>query len=425
MARDVFDLLLFTAESAFLQVGVFVGGMLLIFGLINYRTRGGFVRALGRNRAWQPVFGALLGLTPGCGGAIFVMPLFVRGMVSFGTVVATLASTAGDSAFVLIAAEPAYAAICYAGCFAVGVVTGYAVDLAGIGRKLSYIEPKHEQATAAHAEIERGLEAPAGLEDEALLSRELTHIGHVEGDAVDMAIHHRRRPAAARLGRWITHRGHIAYWAIIAVGLALGIVLLFQIDVNTLLGVPHLGAVVGIAGTVFSILLMIAGHTFIRDDTLEEQEHKLYSLRETLAHSAGDTAFATTWVFAAYFIYELFVFGLGGGDHPRGEEEMHRLMLSAGVAAVFVGALVGLIPGCGPQIIFVALFAKGLLPFSALFANAVSQDGDALFPLIAMSHRSAFWATVVTTIPALIFGLLLYYSGVDAWIRELLPIAVP
>jgi hypothetical protein len=45
MARDVFNLLMFSAENAFLQVGVFVGGMLLIFGLINYRTRGGFVRA--------------------------------------------------------------------------------------------------------------------------------------------------------------------------------------------------------------------------------------------------------------------------------------------------------------------------------------------------------------------------------------------
>ncbi len=45
---------------------------------------------------------ALLGALPGCGGAIFLMPLYVKGQVSFGAVVSTLIATAGDSAFVLL-----------------------------------------------------------------------------------------------------------------------------------------------------------------------------------------------------------------------------------------------------------------------------------------------------------------------------------
>ncbi|WP_431357812.1 putative manganese transporter [Haloarcula marina] len=40
----------------------------------------------------QPLAGALLGLTPGCGGAIMAMPLYIRGTVSFRTVVAALAT---------------------------------------------------------------------------------------------------------------------------------------------------------------------------------------------------------------------------------------------------------------------------------------------------------------------------------------------
>ena len=336
MAKEVFELLIGSAERSFLQVGVFVGGMLMIFGLVNYRTRGGFVRTLERSRKWQPLFGALLGLTPGCGGALFVMPLFVRGVVSFGTVVAALAATAGDSAFVLIATAPLYAAVCYSGCFAVGVLSGYAVDALGLGKGLACLETRHEEAVAEHEQIERETSAPHARPGEVLLTRELPHIGHEEGDAVDMAIHHRRKPRPVSLGHMITHHSYVVYWALIAVGLVLGVVLLFQIDVNRQLAIPYLGLAVGVGGTAASIFLMIAGRTFLRDDTLEEQEHKLYSLRETLVHNAGDTAFATTWVFVAYFVYELFVYALGGGDHLHGEEEMQRLMQAAGLTAVLV-----------------------------------------------------------------------------------------
>jgi hypothetical protein len=48
-----------------------------------------------------------------------------------------------------------------------------------------------------------------------------------------------------------------------------------------------------------------------------------------------------------------------------------------------------------------------MFPFAALLANSISQDGDALFPLI-MDRKSAFWATVVNTIPAIIAGMLAY-----------------
>jgi hypothetical protein len=60
----------------------------------------------------------------------------------------------------------------------------------------------------------------------------------------------------------------------------------------------------------------------------------------------------------------------------------------------------------------VALFVKGLVPFAAVLANAISQDGDALFPLLAIDRKSSLWATVITTIPALVFGIAFYYLEV-------------
>jgi hypothetical protein len=56
-------------------------------------------------------------------------------------------------------------------------------------------------------------------------------------------------------------------------------------------------------------------------------------------------------------------------------------------------------------------------------ANAISQDGDTLFPLIAMDIRSALWATAITTVPALIFGVPLYYLEIS-WIGDTLKVAV-
>ena len=88
---------------------------------------------------------------------------------------------------------------------------------------------------------------------------------------------------------------------------------------------------------------------------------------------------------------------------------MAAAMTSAGLASVILGVLLGIIPGCGPQVIFVSLYLKGMFPFAALLANTLSQDGDALFPLIAMHPRSAFWASVLNTIPAIIVGLLVYW----------------
>jgi hypothetical protein len=44
------------------------------------------------------------------------------------------------------------------------------------------------------------------------------------------------------------------------------------------------------------------------------------------------------------------------------------------------------------------------VPFSALIANAISTDGDALFPAIALAPRAAIAATLYSAVPALLVG---------------------
>lgn len=410
MIQDIIRIILNSAEGAFLQVSVFVGAVLLLFGYINYKKSGAFIRGIEKSKKWQPVIGALLGLTPGCGGAIFVMPLFIKGSVSFGTVVATLIATMGDSAFVIISVLPLHYIIVSVISFIAAIITGYLVDYFNVGqmllgkiKRLSKEEREEINQKADHMLL--NMQCKDGI---------TCHIGHDEGDEIDIALHHKAKghQKPETLGYKFTHSGFIFYWFIITVGLVLGIMLLFQIDVNQL-SIPNLGSILGIAGTGLSIVMMIMGKKFIQDDTHEETELKSMSLKETLIHNAQETAFVATWVFVAYLIYELGIYGLGGGDYAVGEELLTSFMTSAGLMAVIIGAVIGLIPGCGPQVIFVALFTKGMIPFAALLANAISQDGDALFPLLAIDRRSSLWATIITTIPALIFGLITYFIEIN------------
>ncbi len=402
MIKDILQIVLSTAENAFLQVGVFVGAVLLLFGFINYKYQGRFVDTLERKKSWQPTFGSLLGLSPGCGGAIFVMPLYLKKTVSFGTVIATLIATMGDSAFVLMSTHPWEYLWVSVISFIVAVITGYIVDVLkvdkGFVKRRQDIEEKMEPLKQKHEELE------SALIQKGIHEKDTKHLAHDEGDLVDVFFHHQGQEDIRTKWEYIfTHKyAYKIFWVLVLFGIIPGIALLFQVDVNTGMGIPHIGTILGLGGTVFSMIYMLVNRKIIKNDSYIEEEQKIFSLKETLIHSAEDTAFVNTWVFVAYLVYELVVYSLGG------EVVVKSWMTSTGIATVFIGALIGLIPGCGPQIIFVSLYTKGMIPFAALIANAISQDGDALFPLLAIDKKSSFIATLITTVPALILGVLIY-----------------
>ena len=76
-----------------------------------------------------------------------------------------------------------------------------------------------------------------------------------------------------------------------------------------------------------------------------------------------------------------------------------------------IAVLVGFIPGCGPQVLVTTLYISGVIPFAALIANAISNDGDALFPAIALTPRMAVIATLYSGIPALIISYYFLFTG--------------
>ena len=67
-----------------------------------------------------------------------------------------------------------------------------------------------------------------------------------------------------------------------------------------------------------------------------------------------------------------------------------------------IAILLGFLPGCGPQIIVTTFYLNGYIPLSAEMGNAIANDGDALFPAIALAPKAAIIATLYSGIPAII-----------------------
>jgi len=392
-ASEFVEVVVVSMRDAFLAVTVFVAAMVLLFSWLQYITAGKFVDAIRANKRWQPVIGALMGITPGCGGAIVMMPMYARGYVTYGTVIATLIATLGDAAFVLIGAavtDSSFIAPVIAVhliSFIVGVAWGYLVD----GLKITPRNPLGKFGPT----FKDDKPPENSLKSEDVESHEIID---------DLG-----REEAGGWRYFLLHQGYTVWWMVTAIGLIFAVLLLvwsaqdadFNLEINyNPLTLHGFITWIGLLGTSLSVILYISQKNWIRDDTEASIGDKLYSMRETMIHSASETAFVTFWVMAAYLVFEFSMLFSG-----MTEADLARY--GDGLIAVVLAAFIGLIPGCGPQIIAITAYTKDLLSFPALTANAISQDGDALFPLLVRHRAASLWATIHTTIPALIVGIFL------------------
>ena len=400
VVREALTILIGSWREAFVQVSGFVAATVLLFALVQYRFDGRLTAWLEENERAQPLVGALLGLTPGCGGAIIAMPLYVRGTVSFGTVVAALAATAGDSAFIILALAPEAALYAYGLAFVSAVLFGYAIDIwgLGIGRVDDAVErigrPMTDGGFATRSVADGG-PSISGYDDPA---------GHCDAPG-------RTSPLPSylpdsRLLERASHAVHVLWWLLAAGALTAGVMYLAMGAVEPVWEVAAtydgLFTVAGLLGTTFSFYLYFVGRHYIGSGATGRVPDTFASVYKTFQHAAMETAMVTVWVVAGYLIYSygLFVTGL----------DIQGLAAAAGVLAPIAGAGLGLVPGCAAHIVFAQLYAvQEAVPFSALTANAISQDGDALFPLMAIDMKAAIVATIYTTVPAVVVGVLVYY----------------
>ena len=180
------------------------------------------------------------------------------------------------------------------------------------------------------------------------------------------------------------------FMALAAPGLILGILQLAQVDIS------DFGIIVfslGVFGALFTTAVWaISPITAVSS-----------SGDHPFTRSSEETSFVTIWVIAGFLAYE-YAYSFFGLD-------LEVLAEAAWIFLPLLAVLVGFIPGCGPQVLVTTLYLNGIIPFAALIANAISNDGDALFPAIALTPKMAIIATLYSGIPALIISYIFLFLG--------------
>lgn len=338
-------------KDAFLQVTVFVAATLALVFWIEKTFSFSLGELMRNNLKWQPVIASALGALPGCGGAIIVVTQFTRGYASFGAFISVLVATMGDAAFLLIAREPKTFLVVIAISLVAGTITGMLVDKVH-GRDFMAVD----QETADPNFVSQR-EAPSKF-------------------FADM-----------RVVDWL-------WYAMVSIGLIGGVLLAFQIEPDDMLGgLGHYEPTLwfGFIGALLSMTLWAFSRkpdNAIGADSREDQSLGIRTLK--------DTNFVTGWVVMAFVLFEIAV-QIGGLD-------ISALFKGWALILPLVAILVGFIPGCGPQIVVASLYLGGVIPMSALLSNAIANDGDALFPALALAPRAAIYATIYSAVPAVIIG---------------------
>ncbi len=184
------------------------------------------------------------------------------------------------------------------------------------------------------------------------------------------------------------------FWLFLFIpGFILGILVAFQIEFvspayNSLL------VFVASSGAILSIFMWSL-------NPLSDFQCSTDKSRGLLSRVVDTTNFVTTWVISGFLVFEIFMYFTSFDL---------KIFFDLWLPFVpLVAILFGFLPGCGPQVVVATFYLNGYIPLSAELGNAISNDGDALFPAIALAPKAAILATLYSAIPALVVAYGYFY----------------
>jgi len=188
----------------------------------------------------------------------------------------------------------------------------------------------------------------------------------------------------------IQNKNHLflyKFWLVIFIpGSILGILGQFQINLEKILNFD-INYFLGFSATLLAMFIWSI-------NPFSDKAISIDTSRNIQSKSIDMTNFVTVWVVVGFLFFDLGMYFTG--------IDFKKLFDVILPLTPFLAIFVGFIPGCGPQILTATLYLNGYIPFSAEIGNAISNDGDALFPAIAICPKEAILATVYSAIPAII-----------------------
>ena len=184
------------------------------------------------------------------------------------------------------------------------------------------------------------------------------------------------------------------FWLFLFIpGFVLGILVAFQIEFESASYNTFL-VFIASSGAILSIFMWSL-------NPLSDFQCSTDKSRGFLSRVVDTTNFVTTWVISGFLVFEIFIYFTSLDL---------KIFFDLWLPFVpLVAILFGFLPGCGPQVVVATFYLNGYIPLSAELGNAISNDGDALFPAIALAPKAAILATLYSAIPALVVAYGYFY----------------
>lgn len=380
-----------------LRNSILITGLVLIMMLMieyfNIHSHGRWFSRIQDSKMKQILLGSLLGLVPGCIGGFATVSLYTHRLLSLGALVAMMISSSGDEAFVIMAMIPREGFILFGILFVISIITGVIVD---------YIIYRNPQKDLCPDDFE----IHDTLEGE---DRRIPSIFHLESYKV------MRHPSKERIA------------------IMCGIACFIAAVIMGILACGHDHS----ADNAGHIHTAECTHVHTAECTHAHTSHEH-------AHAHGDTHGDVTLnilneksiniVFAIISIITLF-FTATANEHFI-KDHLWKHVIKRHMVSIFLwtfgtllvcnigmqyldvahwinhnmafvillAILIGIIPESGPHLVFVTLFAQGVLPFYVLLVNSIVQDGHSALPLLAESKMSFAKAKLINIAVGLLIG---------------------
>ena len=403
-----------------LRNAVLITGLVLIMMLMieycNIGSHGSLFARLKSSGINQVLIGTLLGLVPGCIGGFAAVSLFTHKLLSFGALTAMMIASSGDEAFVMLATMPLQALLLFAILGALAIVTGLVCDrylfkeqnfafcpdgyeihkehdssIASPFRLSSYKDalrrPSRERllllagialfvvallsgfAGHDHAGHDHAVHQEAALHQEVALHEEVAHNHELHEEAAHNHALHGHATHQESLQEIIEER-HLSTFTL------------------HLLDEEWMNCLFAIMSIVTLLFTATAKEHFIKEH-LWHHVIKRHLLSIFL------------WTLGGLAVCQI------GVQYLNIEEWVSSNM----IFVILLAVAIGIIPESGPHLVFVTLYLNGIVPFSVLLANSISQDGHTALPLLASSRKTFLKAKAVNIIIGAVVGILLYLSG--------------
>ena len=408
-----------------LRNAVLITGLVLIMMLMieycNIGSHGSLFARLKSSGINQVLIGTLLGLVPGCIGGFAAVSLFTHKLLSFGALTAMMIASSGDEAFVMLATMPLKALLLFAILGALAIVTGLVCDrylfkeqnfafcpdgyeihkehdssIASPFRLSSYKDALrrpsrerllllagialfvvallsgfagHDHAGHDHAGHDHAVHQEAALHQEVALHEEVAHNHELHEKAAHNHALHGHATHQESLQEIIEER-HLSTFTL------------------HLLDEEWMNCLFAIMSIVTLLFTATAKEHFIKEH-LWHHVIKRHLLSIFL------------WTLGGLAVCQI------GVQYLNIEEWVSSNM----IFVILLAVAIGIIPESGPHLVFVTLYLNGIVPFSVLLANSISQDGHTALPLLASSRKTFLKAKAVNIIIGAVVGILLYLSG--------------